>query len=373
MIKKLKTGKWRARFRWRVTDKNGKSHQYERSKVFVLKSDAEDWLLEQKQEKAQGKNKKATTYVYLFDHYYNTFKVNHVRDNTKAGWQLSRKAFVDYFGGYKLVDKITREEWQQFIDNFANSHRHHTCVSINQRLVEVLNYAVEEGYINRNPASKVKIGGKDAINVEYLNVEQIKKVLKYIATTRFRRRHNLDKPIGTPYSIACAIYTGARSSEIAGLTWDRVDFDKKTITIDRQWNTRSGKGNHGFTKLKTKASERTIPVPDQFLNQIKSIRDDGDEFVFNSEQNHPLQASTMGYTLHHILDECDIDVHGFHFHSLRHSHVALLLNSGVDIYTISQRLGHSRFDITLNTYAYLIDEQKKRNDKKVINALEQLP
>lgn len=95
--------------------------------------------------------------------------------------------------------------------------------------------------------------------------------------------------------------------------------------------------------------------------------------MFNSEQNHPLQASTMGYTLHHILDECDIDVPVFHFHSLRHSHVALLLNAGVDIYTISQRLGHSRFDITLNTYAYLIDEQKKRNDKKVIKALEKLP
>ena len=170
MIKKLKTGKWRARFRWRVTDKNGKSHQYERSKVFVLKSDAEDWLLEQKQEKAQGKNKKATTYVYLFDRYYQTFKANHIRDNTKAGWKMSKKAFLQYFGEHKLVDQITREEWQQFIDNFANSHRHHTCVSINQRLVEVLNYAVEEGYINRNPASKVKIGGKDAINVEYLNV-----------------------------------------------------------------------------------------------------------------------------------------------------------------------------------------------------------
>lgn len=372
MIIKLKNGKWRARFRYRVTDENGKSHQHEKSKTFNLKGDADRWMLEQKQERIQGKNKKATTYIYLFDYYYNTFKLNHVRNNTKAGWQLSKKAFTDYFGEHKLVDKITREDWQRFIDDFAATHRHSTCVTVNQRLAEVLSYCVEEGYINRNPARNVKVAGKDAIHVEYLNVEQIKKVLKYIATTRFRRRHNSNKPIGTPFAIAAAIYTGARSSEIAGLTWDRVNFDKKTITIDRQWNTRSGKGHHGFAKLKTKTSERTIPVPEQFLDEIKSIRDSRDEFVFNSEQNNPLQASTMGYTLHHILDECDINAPGFHFHSLRHSHVALLLNKGVDIYAISKRLGHARFDITLNTYAYLVDEQKKKNDDKIVKALNDL-
>ena len=77
--------------------------------------------------------------------------------------------------------------------------------------------------------------------------------------------------------------------------------------------------------------------------------------------------------LRHILHELDIDAPGFHIHSLRHSHVALLLNSGVDIYSISKRLGHSRFDITLNTYAYLIEEQQKRNEDKIVKALENLP
>jgi integrase len=74
--------------------------------------------------------------------------------------------------------------------------------------------------------------------------------------------------------------------------------------------------------------------------------------VFYSKQNYPLQASTLGYTLHKSLDEVKIDTPGPRFHILRHSHVALLLNSRVVIYTVSRCLGHTRFDITLNTYEY---------------------
>lgn len=67
-----------------------------------------------------------------------------------------------------------------------------------------------------------------------------------------------------------------------------------------------------------------------------------------------------------------ISKQGFHFHSLRHVHVAFLISKGVDIYAISKRLGHSNVTVTLNTYSYLIDEYKAKNDDLITNKLSQL-
>lgn len=63
---------------------------------------------------------------------------------------------------------------------------------------------------------------------------------------------------------------------------------------------------------------------------------------------------------------------GFHFHSLRHVHVVYLLGQGVDIYAISKRLGHSNITVTLNTYSYLVDEYKAKNDTLIIDKLAEL-
>ena len=63
---------------------------------------------------------------------------------------------------------------------------------------------------------------------------------------------------------------------------------------------------------------------------------------------------------------------GFHFHSLRHVHVAYLLGQGVDVYAISKRLGHSDITITLKTYSYLIDEYKAQNDDLIVKKLQKL-
>jgi len=61
-----------------------------------------------------------------------------------------------------------------------------------------------------------------------------------------------------------------------------------------------------------------------------------------------------------------------HLHSLRHTHVAVLLFKGVDLYSISKRLGHSNMSTTANTYAYMLDELKQQSDKQIVNILDEL-
>ena len=63
---------------------------------------------------------------------------------------------------------------------------------------------------------------------------------------------------------------------------------------------------------------------------------------------------------------------GFHFHSLRHSHVAYLLSRGIDIYIISKRLGHADVSTTTKVYSYLMDEYKAKNDQQIREELDNL-
>ncbi|WP_413927778.1 tyrosine-type recombinase/integrase [Ligilactobacillus equi] len=63
---------------------------------------------------------------------------------------------------------------------------------------------------------------------------------------------------------------------------------------------------------------------------------------------------------------------GFHTHNLRHTHVAYSLSCGVDIYTISNHLGHADMKTTTRYYAYIIQEYQERQNHIVTDSLNKL-
>ena len=368
-IRKTKAGTYSADLSF---IKKGKRRRVQ--KTFKRKGDAEAWLIKQKTLRAQGINKKITSFIWLLDRFYELYKEPFIRPNTKSAWTLARKAFISYFGEDRAISNITHDDYQKFLTTYGESHSRTSVTSINQKLSEVFSYAVRERYIPISPADGSRISGEDPRHVTYLTTKEIKKVLRYIANTRFRRRSDASAPIGTPYMIMAAILTGARLSELAGLRWEDIDAKNGIISITHQVDLR-GDLHSKSTKLmplKTKSSKRQIQVPDSLISQLEKIKAPTDTFVFHTQQGGLCSSSTESYQLKVLLKACEIDAPGFHFHSLRHSHVALLLAQGVDIYAISKRLGHSSFQTTLNTYAYLIDEKKKKDDKRILKALDKI-
>jgi len=95
--------------------------------------------------------------------------------------------------------------------------------------------------------------------------------------------------------------------------------------------------------------------------------------VFYSNRYHSLPSDDgANKTLRNDLKAIKLYKKGFTFHSLRHTHAALLLNKGFDIYTISRRLGHSNVSITSQVYAYQMDELRASSDNAIENALDNL-
>ncbi|WP_295731171.1 phage integrase SAM-like domain-containing protein [uncultured Limosilactobacillus sp.] len=202
-IEKLKPTKtrgtrYRARFRGYYRGDDLELHQFERTQTFDKKSDAEAWLLEKQQEKAQGVDKRSTKITWIFDHFYALSKAPYLRDNTKRSWKLARKIFTDYFGEDRTVDSITSDDYQAFMNHCDNHYSHTTLLGVSQKLAEVFTYAVEHRYINRSPIlSSLRIRGSKARTVQYLNLEQIKTLLDYIHSHRMRRRSGLAQEAGT--------------------------------------------------------------------------------------------------------------------------------------------------------------------------------
>ena len=358
--------KWTARFRWRV---NGK--QYSISQTFNTKADAEAWELEQKIEHLQGVDKKLTRFLWLFDKYFDTYKKDYLRKTSSDQWSYARSKFEDYFGDDRTVQSIKLDDYQSFLNALNNKLTHKTLLTIHRMISQVFDYAVQTGYINRNPTSLARVGGKKDRDVTYLNLEQIKKVLNYCRHGKFPAREGKSVQVGTPVLIEAAILSGCRLGELAGLTWDNVDVEHSVFHIRRQLDTRNHR-TPKFKDLKTDNSERDVAVPSYLIDDMKRLHAPGDDLIFYTQRNLPVSTSSASRYTHRLLERLKINAPNFHFHSFRHSHVALLLAHDIDIYAISRRLGHTNVRTTLQIYSYLMDEKKEKEDKKILGVLDRL-
>ena len=185
--------------------------------------------------------------------------------------------------------------------------------------------------------------------------------------------------------VLIAAYYGLRRSEIIGLKWEAIDFDKGTITIrEKAYVIREG--GKTITKfanqLKTRASHRTLPlIP--FIAEILKEKKEQNEYlakILNDEYCHDYdeyictdhfgQLITPDYVTDHFA--IMIRKHRLkklRFHDLRHSCASLLLASGIPMKSIQEWLGHSTFQVTADFYSHLDYNSKMDSADAIANAL----
>lgn len=168
-----------------------------------------------------------------------------------------------------------------------------------------------------------------------------------------------------------AAYYGLRRSEVCGLKWDAIDFDKKTITIRRKIISDFGTGTGKETlicedELKTEASKRTLPLIPKIEKMLKERK------FLETHYSHLLKESfdrtfdgfvcrdNFGklITPNFISDHFKLiirknNLRYLRFHDLRHSCASLLVANGVPMKAIQEWLGHSTFNVTANYYSHL--------------------
>lgn len=343
-------------------DKDGKRHQKSVGR-FKLKREA--LAAADSKEKEFAKLNMDMKDVSLSEYYWRWFELyeeNGITDITKNRYKVIGKAIKEYFKDTKLT-AIKRSNYQAFINWYGANHARDSVNKLNGAVRAAVGYAIDDDIITKDFTHNVKlVYNKDrARKVEYLTNDEL--VTLKTAVLDKLQHYNTSR-----YMILTAIYTGMRKGEIQALTWKDIDFLHSTIKISKSWDEKE----KAFKPTKTESSNRTIKVNRELLNYLADLKTNNSVMVFQNVLGTIPTSNALNKCLRSIMNDCGIKKQGFHFHSLRHVHVAYLLGKGVDIYAISKRLGHSNITVTLNTYSYLIDEYKAKNDSLIINKLAEL-
>jgi integrase len=175
-----------------------------------------------------------------------------------------------------------------------------------------------------------------------------------------------------------ALFGGLRRGEILALKWGRVDLDKKVIQV-RESLEPTPDGVR-FKSPKTRSGKRDVTLPDILVDALRDHRKaqlelrmrlgtgrlQDDDLLFTDIDGNPITPNTLSVAWFNFAKR--IGMADVTFHALRHTHASQLIDQGVDIVTISTRLGHAKPDITLRVYAHLFKMDDSRA-AEAINAL----
>lgn len=300
-------------------------------------------------------------HTWLFDFLHNSSKIkpstfqryegiyrNYIKESSIAGLR------VYTFSSLQL---------QKFYNNLSKTHSYSQMQTLNTILKVFFNWAIDNGYILKNPCSKINLKGNktDIINTERKDVEtltekEINIIKAYIKDTNFELLFLLD------------LATGLRQGELLALDWEHIDLKNKTIKIDKSvkevyvYDDENTKHIETiFQSPKTINSFRTISIPDVIINVLKKKKCKNG-LLFKDELGNPLKGKNVSAKWSKILKECNIPHKKFH--AIRHTYASMLLKKGVDIETVAELMGHSAISIT-QIYLHSSNSQKQKSVNKL--------
>jgi integrase len=231
-------------------------------------------------------------------------------------------------------------------------------VGLVHRLLHLaLKHATQWSVVQQNAASHVAPPRVTAGEIEIIREDQIQVVLR-----KLRGR--------SMYMIAAlALSTGMRRGELLGLRWQDVDLNSGTLRVVQ--SLEQTKAGLRFKAPKTKHGRRTITLPPSIVAELRTHWKQQQEqrlalglgkapetgLVFPTWDGKPRSPGALTKEWTRAMKEADMKVT---LHALRHTHASSLIAAGVDVLTISRRLGHASPTITLGVYGHLYSNPDDR-------------
>lgn len=171
----------------------------------------------------------------------------------------------------------------------------------------------------------------------------------------------------TCLGILIAFHTGIRIGELSALTWQDIDLKEGLIYIRKNMLRVKDENayqyaNSKMTQIirqspKTSDSSRIVPLPEKLVSLLRRYQKEFTSYVISGVKNPWAEPRTIQYRFRNILEKCGIEY--FNFHMLRHAFATRCVSMGLDIKSLSEILGHSSIQITLNLYVHTTIQQKK--------------
>lgn len=219
-------------------------------------------------------------------------------------------------------------------------------------------YVIDKSYLEKlekgQISDEVKEDIEEDIEEKYLEACEVKKLLEAIKKERWKTLTQF------------LVLTGLRIGEAVALTAQDVDLKNRYIYVLHNYDY----GNKIVTAPKTYSSKRKIYIQDELLPLAKELKKGalanklvcGRDFLF-LQKNHPIYPPTYRLYLKKIGEA--ILNRKITPHMLRHTHTSLLAEQGVDIETISRRLGHEDSHITKKIYLHVTEKMREKDNYQI--------
>ncbi|WP_419749335.1 tyrosine-type recombinase/integrase [Terrisporobacter petrolearius] len=341
-------------------DENGKLKQ-KLLKKFEKKKDADKYLIDIKSEINNNKyiTPSSITFVDRCKQYYNNKSKDFSPTTLKRSMGVINKHVTDFFKDTKLSD-VNISFYQSFI-NYMYANKNLKATTIKEILMKT-NAVLRECYrlreINENIPDFITVPKrKEPANTDVYTVDESKKILS----------ESINNPkLELPLHLF--LLAGLRFGEMAGLLWEDIDFENRLLRIKN--NLVYVNGEYYLRETKTEGSNREIIVPDIVIDLLKKeklrqnklklqglLKNEWDVVCINSKYRYWNNESFRSAYINYIKS---INLRYIHIHSLRHAHATMLLLAGTDMKTVSERLGHTEINITMNIYSHVLKEMDKK-------------
>lgn len=288
------------------------------------------------------------TVAELFEEWLSVVKLR-VKPSTYANYTMKvEKHIIPAFGGLRY-DLLTMQMLNAFIETKINSGLSSKYVSDIIMVFKTMAKYADKIYGFRNILANISIMKEPTDELLLLTPFQQRRLCGFLL-------NNLNK---TTLCVLLSLYTGLRVGEVCGLKWGDIDFERSILTVKRTVQ-RISAGSH-MTRIivdtpKSRASSRYIPIPNTIMKLLRESRSNNNHYILSGSEKI-MEPRTLQRRFQEILKKAGLP--SVNYHCLRHMFATNSLQAGFDVKTLSEILGHSSVETTLNRYVHSSMERKR--------------
>ena len=372
-IRKRSDGRWEARYTTGIDPKTGK--QTQKSAYGKTQKEVRQKLTEVTAEIDSGTYLEQTkdTVGEWLDTWLKTYALYSVKSYTYDAYERSCNIHIKPALGRIRLSALTAPQIQQFYNSLITEKElsPKTVKNIHGVLHRALGQAVKLGLLRSNPTNVCDLPKAHRKEIKPMEQAEITRFLQAIQGTKY----------GLVYQ--STLFTGLREGEVLGLTWDCIDFEKGTMTINKQLQNIPGQpGAYRLISAKNGKS-RTIALPSTVITILKQHKIqqtlarlqagelwENSDFVFTNEVGHHVSPNSVYNQYKRIV--ASIGLPQARFHDLRHSYAVAAIQSGDDIKTVQGNLGHATASFTLDVYGHVTDQMKQNSAARMEKFIEKV-
>lgn len=324
----------------------------------------QEWLNELQQ--GPAKTSKQPVGEYLL-HWVNTIAKPDLEQNTYESYRWQIENHINPSIGHIPLSDLEPLHVQDMYSYKAETGRLVGKTGLSNRSITYIHAILRRGLesaktlklISENPCDTVKPPRDKRGQREKMVVLSKAELVKFLANIVDHRDYFL---------VYTAAYTGMRQSELLGLSWSDILWDKRLIDVHSAIHLHEDGEYEHRTRTKNVTSTRTVPVTELLLDVLREHRENlrsinkaaGRKFnesglVFPDLDGYsPQNRKNLSHRYSNLAAKHGHE--GMRFHDLRHTHATILLASGVMVNVVSKRLGHSDPQTTLRIYGHVLPE-----------------